>query len=163
MSKLFIICTTILWTMSAKATTQVIFSIEKAIILVQGQPGDLDAPNLYNAINLPASDDGTSLRKTVHITDAKDKLVLSIDCRISKTITDYGSCTITVPKSESATIDKDKRQILFMTGLPGSATAAKAFNADQSGRVFISTDSHLGLMLDYSGTGTPMSFRLFYI
>ena len=146
----------------AAATTNVLFSADKARIVIEGPPVDLDSTELFNAIKLPGTDGGSTLEKKVEINADDGSNLFTVECRLSKSTADDGSCTIVVPKSAYATVDAKRRRVFLMFGLPTSEKAAQAFMASQDGHIFMSSDSHVGLIVNYSSSGTPIAFRLFF-
>jgi hypothetical protein len=148
---------------NAFASTKILFGTDKATILIQGKPGEVEPIEMFTAMKVAEVDDGQYLVKSAELTGAKGQKVLAVSCKVSKSVENFGSCAIVIPRSAASNFDKVKKQLTMMVQYPESVSAARVFQADQDGHIFFSDDRHLGLVIDFSNAGTPMSFRLFYI
>ena len=147
---------------NAFADTHTFFSSDKGTVLIQGKAGDKDAINLFNAMTTQAVDAGSYLEKKLSFSSSAKEQLFTVTCKLSKSISDYGSCTLTVLKSQISVIQPDENFISLMIQYPDSTAALKEFVSPQAtdpdGEIFMSTDRHLGI---YSYPGDH-SMHIFY-
>lgn len=163
MLKLSVFALFSIFTAMAFADTQTIFSSDKAVVIVQGKPGDKDAPNLFNALSTQAVDIGNFFEKKVSVSSSSKEQLFAVACKISKSIPDYGSCTLTVFKSKISVIQPDEKFISLMIQYPDSTAALKEFvlasPTDPAGKIFGSADLHLGIYAYPGDHSIHMFFR----
>lgn len=120
---------------------------DKVAIIIQGPAGDKDAINLYNALNLPVTESANFFEKSGAFTELDDTPNLTFQCRISKTVADFGSCTVTIFKSKNAMLFPDKKGASYVITsdiVSGEASRlASLFNcpSPETKYIFVSSDS----------------------
>ena len=121
--KVFLLCFGFLATVNAAAASQVIFSgdAQEVKVILQGPPGDTDAPNLYAALNVPVTTVKASSTKVLVISDNSGDKMLEIICRISNRVAAYGSCTVSIRKSEFSKINPQNHSASFRIMFPPHA------------------------------------------
>ncbi len=146
----------------ATAVTQALFPSGKAMVIIQGPPGDMDAPNLFEAMNVPPVDGGNVWKKQASFVSEAGEALFDLTCTLAKNVANYGSCTLRVNGSSSAEIDSQNRSVRFMVGGPDALLIAKSFGLpDQSGSIFLTADKRLGFAFGSNG-GQVDSFRISY-
>lgn len=135
----------------AFADTRPFFSSDQVVIVLQGKPDDTDSTNLFNALSAQANDTGSFLEKKVSFSSGDKDQLFAISCKLSKTIANYGSCTLTIFKSKTSVIQPDKKFASLMIDYPDSATAMKEFvlppPSNSSEKIFLSSDKHVGIYI----------------
>jgi hypothetical protein len=86
------------------ANTNVVFSHKKAIIIIQGPEGDTEATTLFRILKTAVIDNGTTLGKEITFIDREGIDAVSISCRISKNVENYGSCYITIKEAHYSSL-----------------------------------------------------------
>jgi hypothetical protein len=81
---------------SANAATQAYFTSDKTTIAVQGASADLDAMNLFTTLNIVPTDESKSIQKKFRLTSADGELLLDLQCDLSKTDQNAGSCAVKI-------------------------------------------------------------------
>lgn len=147
------------------AATHIMFSNEKAVVLVQGQAGDLDAPNLYAAMNVNPIDSGAVLKKQITFSNSSKQTLFDLSCSLSKTVANYGSCTLQINRVDGMVFDPNKPEVIVaVQDLTDIVKASSLFSRPdmQTGIIYFSSDRHLGFSLDYNGGGHPELFMIQY-
>ena len=135
----------------------------KAIVMVQGPPGDLDAPKLFAAMNTTAVDRSGVFNKELHFKSSDSEQLFDLVCNVSKTVPNYGSCTFTIAESTYVTFDPLKKNFIFMISGPDAWNIVRNFGPpDAQGSVYTSKDGSLSLRVDEAGTSTE-SFRVWFV
>lgn len=160
---LFLVLATILVS-TAHATTQILFTADKAIILVQGPAGDLDAPHLFNALKTNSIDNGTTLSKHITFTDSAKQNIFDLGCTLSKNVANYGSCTIQIFKVDNMVFEPNNQRVITTVQTPEDAfQVSQLFNRpDQTGFIYSSDDGNLIFSLQYNGGSYPQLFMIQY-
>ncbi len=155
---------TILLASYAHATAQILFTNDKAVVLVQGPAGDLDAPNLYEVMNAPVVDDGTSLKKQINFINSSNQNIFDLSCKVSKTVANLGSCTLVIFKVDGMIFEPaNKNVIVAVEDMNDVIKVSQLFvRPDQYGELYFSDDLHLGLSLHYNGSSYPQLFMISY-
>jgi hypothetical protein len=165
-SKLFLTLFAFCLSARTMASTQGFFGgPDKATILIQGTAGDLDATNLFNAMNVPVGDDGSKISKIIIFKKKNGDSLFNLVCHISKNVANLGSCTLNIYKSEFASIDKVNHEALFMVSGNDAWPIVPQFIRPpdpMSGLVFFSSDKKLGIAIDNVGHGTE-DLRIWFL
>lgn len=137
------------------ATTHAFFgNPDKVTVIVQGLQNDTDAIALFNSLTITAVDDGSFYKKTLSYVTFTNEKVLELVCKISKTNSDFGSCTLVMYKSEVTAIgassvvlglqDRDAAKLQQEFASPGPLTGI--IYKSQDGKLLIRMNSNPAAM-----------------
>ncbi len=144
------------------ANTQGFFGTpDKAVVLVQGQVGDKDAPGVFQSMRVPAVADGEFFKKTVTYTTVSNTKVLDLICKISKSIQMLGSCTMVLYKSPWTAIGAASVALIFARNKDAENISLLFAQPDETGRIFGSADGKLSIRSDKDATNKK-SFTIWY-
>lgn len=144
------------------ADTMGFIKADSAVVLLQGAPGDKDGPGLYSGMNVEIKTEGPFYKKEINFSSQNGEKIIGLVCKVSMTIPDYGSCTLSIPKSKFSTIDPSQHKALLMvSGFDAPALAKLFTQPDELGHIFFSADQRVGVVADVSN-GHIESLRIFY-
>lgn len=130
---------------------------DKVMILVNGPAGDKDATNLFNALNTSATESNSFLIKELDFRDSKNILSLQFKCKVSKTIANFGSCTVIIYKTAHTILNTSTKSVSYILfDRVEAALLAQIFNlpADTRKDIFESNDQNLKIpFYDPNGLG----------
>ncbi len=146
------------------AAEQAFFGGNKATILIQGSAQDLDAVNLFNAMNVPINNEEGKFSKIINFKNSIGSPLFNLVCKVSKSVENLGSCTLNIHTSKFANIDKVKREALFMVSASDAWEIVPQFVQPKwpENIVFLSINKKLGIVIDNAGQGTQ-SLRIWFI
>ena len=167
MNKILVFAFVLFLAADSFALSQALFSNDgsKATIIIQGPTGDIDAVTLFQALDVPQTEDATSFVKSDSIVLRGTK-VFDVTCHISKTIQNFGSCSVTVFKSAYALLfpNANPRSILMSVNdaHDGSKIAKKFKIADAYGQIFQSSDYRSSVKAAMDPDGRVVGFSIQY-
>lgn len=133
------------------------------ILIVQGVPGNLDATKLFDLLDVESDDLGSTLQKTASYRDFAGIDSFSMTCKISKLISDYGSCTITIKDSPNAHVeDSASRRYLSYSVTTNVEGIARLFKTPTSTAIFYRSGDNK-LDLSNSISPDPRNFALVFV
>lgn len=165
MHRLLFLLSPVVVAFAANAASSAMFSAGRVVIVIQGRAGDLDAPNLFNAMTTAALDDGGKLKKQVSVNSSTMVNLFNLSCNVSKTIANFGSCTLQIPKSAWASIDgKNHFALLGINDDSDAWLAAKNFvTADPStNEIYRSIDGRVVVSAIKDEQNRVISFSMSY-
>lgn len=147
----------------ANAAVTDFFSADKATLLIQGK--DLDAGNLYDAMNVVAETDGTIDVKHISYDSMYANPVFDLTCKKSQ-LTDVASCTLKFFSPGAVVNSAYKSVLMGINDRFDAPTTAKKFNETSSNphqaHVFLSADGKLRIWKTFDSSGDVVSFTMTY-
>lgn len=159
--KVLILISLIISSISNAETKGFFGNPDKVVIVIQGKQGDKDAPRLFAALSVQPEESGSTYLKKITYTSIANEKILDISCNVSKSIPDFGSCTMVLYKSSRTAI--------------GSASVYLAFGKDQDSerisqlfngpiineQIYVSEDGKLSIRL-YEDLSPQKLFSIVY-
>lgn len=132
---------------------------EFTTVIVQGRPGDTDAVSIFNSMLAVQKDEAGFIKKEVTFTTSASIKVLDIVCKISKSIQNFGSCTLVIYQSPWTSMGSSSVLLALDRGIDSNEVAKNFVAADESGKIVGSSNGKLSIRFDRDNS----TFGLFSI
>lgn len=144
-----------------QAETSINFSGNQVRVTVQGNPGDMDAPKLFDVMKVSSTADGTQNQKQLSFKNKSGQTVFELVCATSQNVANFGSCTFHLIQQPNMTFDPSHQKFVLTIQDPTDlANVTKLFDTpDVEDVIYSSADGKLAITLT---NGTSKSFTVLY-